>query len=47
MTDQIALDATETMVQVVSGGSHGLLLTSFGRLITWGNNDSYQLSDSV
>ncbi|TMW51050.1 hypothetical protein DOY81_003866 [Sarcophaga bullata] len=36
-------EETENFINVLAGNEHFVLLTSFGRLIGWGNNHSHQL----
>ncbi|KAM7356040.1 uncharacterized protein ACRADG_001904 isoform 2-T3 [Cochliomyia hominivorax] len=39
-------EETENFINILAGNEHFVLLTSFGRLIGWGSNQSYQLGRS-
>jgi alpha-tubulin suppressor-like RCC1 family protein len=43
MTDRFELHENEAIVQVVSGGTHAIALTSSSRVFVWGDNASGQL----
>ncbi len=47
ITMMFALEQDETILKVVSGYYHGIVLTSFGRVMTWGINYQNELGDGT
>lgn len=47
ITNQFNFDVLETVEKIYSGGSHAMLVTSTGRVFTWGLNDQGQLGDGT
>jgi len=47
ITSQFVLDTNESIVSISMGGTHSSLLTSEGRMFTWGSNSYGQLGDGT
>ena len=47
ITSQFSLTEDEKIIQASLGGSHSSVITSEGRIFTWGKNDSGQLGDGT
>ena len=47
ITNQFELDIDETIEYISSGGYHVAILTSTGRILTWGDNAYGQLGDGT
>jgi len=47
ITSQFSFDEEEKIIQVSLGGSHSSVITSKGRIFTWGENDNGQLGDGT
>jgi uncharacterized repeat protein (TIGR02543 family) len=47
ITAMFALERNETILKVVSGYYHGIVLTSLGRVMTWGINYQNELGDGT
>lgn len=45
--ESIPINAGEKIVQTALGGDHSFVLTSFGRMFAWGNNEYGQLGDGT